>query len=454
MKMATDSARHRMPFGRVALIPLIMVSWCFSSGCASLTSPGAKPSTLARYLWNRSGETSAEPGYDQYAMAAAAAHPNVEQELAAARQEARPRATNPLENPSRTELLAQSEKARARDRSGSRTGRTDRTRTVDSGIRVTLGRPEGLQTINDQRPAPSEEALASVPVTNWKQAEASPRHPSPDLKPDPEPDRTNNVASARGSTSPSRPVPKEETPRSLLAEAQRRLNAVSSYQVVMNRAERVGGQIQTEEDVLLSIRRKPKAVRLEWTSGPSKGREVIYSAAINDRTMYVNMADSSLPIPRMSIPVDSPLALRNSRHPITEAGFETILGNLMKYANPETVDTARDGKLTYKGLQPPRGMTERCHLLERVTPKGETWQVYLDARTLMPVLVSAVQTRSGELIERYSYRDLKLNPADLTLAEAFDPDKRWGESKSWLSRLARAAASAPANASSGTATTR
>ena len=66
----------------------------------------------------------------------------------------------------------------------------------------------------------------------------------------------------------------------------------------------------------------------------------------------------------------------------------------------------------------------------------------------MPVVVTAVQTQTGELIERYIYRNLKLNPAELASAEAFDPDKRWGESKSLLSRLARAAAG-PADATSG-----
>ena len=93
---------------------------------------------------------------------------------------------------------------------------------------------------------------------------------------------------------------------------------MSTYQVKITRVERVGGQLQAEEEALLSIRRNPRAVRLEWVDGPSKGREVIYSSAVNDRMMYVNMGNSALPISRMSIPVDSPLALRNSRHPITK----------------------------------------------------------------------------------------------------------------------------------------
>jgi hypothetical protein len=222
--------------------------------------------------------------------------------------------------------------------------------------------------------------------------------------------------------------------------------------VNITRVERVGGQLQAEEDVLLSIRRNPRAVRLEWTSGQSKGREVIYSSALNDRTMYVNMANSSLPIPRMSIPVDSPLALRNSRHPITEAGFDTIIDNLVKYAEPKSA-RATEGRLVYKGIERPKGLSEPCHLLERVSPRGETWQVYLETQTLMPAVVLAFQSESGEVIERYTYRNLKHNPAELASAEAFDPNKRWGQSGGLLSRLARATG-APAGASSGSTTTR
>ena len=155
----------------------------------------------------------------------------------------------------------------------------------------------------------------------------------------------------------------------------------------------------------------------------------------------------------MSIPVDSPLALRNSRHPITEAGFDTILDNLFKFLEPKTAAVASDGKLTYKGIDRPGGLDQPCHLVERVTPKGETWQVYLDTRTLMPAMVSAVQTSSGELIERYIYRNLRPNPVELASNDAFDPDKRWGESKGWLSRIAHGGGT-PTDANSRQSTTR
>jgi len=241
--------------------------------------------------------------------------------------------------------------------------------------------------------------------------------------------------------------------KEILGKAREKLETMSTYQVNITRVERVGSQLQPEENAVLSIRRNPRAVRLEWPQGPSKGREVIYSAALNPKTMYVNMANSALPIPRMSIPVDSPMVLRSSRHPITEAGFDTIFEGLEKYGSADASGIKQDGKLAYKGVERPKGLDLPCHLVERTTPKGETWQVYLDTRTLMPAVAVAFQAKNGELIERYIYRDLRPNPAELASADAFDPDKRWGESKGLLSRLARAAAS-PADANSGQSATR
>ena len=221
-------------------------------------------------------------------------------------------------------------------------------------------------------------------------------------------------------------------------EAKRRLEAMSTYQVNITRSERVGSQLQPEEAVLLSVRRNPKAVRLEWPTGTSKGREVIYSTAINDKSMFVNMANSALPIPRMTIPIDSVLAMRNSRHTIAEAGFDTIFNNLHGQLVPAG-ETPPGGKLVYKGLQKPKEIDQTCHLIQRRTPTKELWQVYLDTKTLMPVVVTAHQ-EDGELLECYTYTGLQQNPEQLASADAFDPDKRWGEAKGGLfSRIAKAA---------------
>ena len=120
----------------------------------------------------------------------------------------------------------------------------------------------------------------------------------------------------------------------------------------------------------LSIRRDPKAVRLEWASGPSKGREVIYSSALDPRMIFVHMPSTAIPLPVMKIPVDSPLVMRNSRHAITEAGLDTIVENLRKSERGGDATPAHRRGLSYKGTEKPAGLDRTCHHFVRLTAIG------------------------------------------------------------------------------------
>ena len=109
------------------------------------------------------------------------------------------------------------------------------------------------------------------------------------------------------------------------------------------------------------------------------------------------------------------------------------------------------GTLEYKGLEPPPGSNRPAHHFVRCARNGETWNVYFDARSMMPTVVQAVDSQ-GTLVERYLYQAVRDNPAELASAGAFEPEKRWGESKNLLSRIARAAAGTnlPSNSDSTT----
>ena len=154
----------------------------------------------------------------------------------------------------------------------------------------------------------------------------------------------------------------------------------------------------------------------------------------------VNMADSKIPVPRLSLPPDSPLALHNSRHPITEAGFDTILRNLQKTIDENKAGDRSHGRIVYTGLEQPQPLDHPCHKIVRVTANGETWQVFLDPESKLPAMVQATAA-NGDLLERYLFRAVEPNPAALAVADAFDPNRRWGEPKGLLHRLARATAS-------------
>ena len=215
------------------------------------------------------------------------------------------------------------------------------------------------------------------------------------------------------------------------------LAKVRDYQVAMNRQEKVGDELGEAEDVLLSVRREPRAVRLEWLDGSHKGREVIYAAGSNGGLVHINMADSKIPLPRMTFPPDSPLVLSKSRHPIQEAGLDSILEKL-----ETSVRASRDGdRVTHEGIVTPPEVGQPCHKLTRVTPQGQSWIIYLEADSCVPRFVQE-QDGNGGLLERYAFGPMQADPPSLAEASAFDPDGRWGAPRGFFGRMATGGASA------------
>ena len=177
----------------------------------------------------------------------------------------------------------------------------------------------------------------------------------------------------------------------------------------------------------MSVRRAPKAVRLTWADGPHKGREVLYRVDEPGGMMHVNMADSKLPIPRLTLPVDSPMVMKNSRHPISEAGLDPIVNSLEL--------SARAGSLADLGMQTPPQLDRPHRGVLRRTAEGEVWRAYFDPTTHLPALVEC-QAANGDLLESYRFRDVRPDPVELAAADAFDPDARWGAPRSLFGRVA------------------
>ncbi len=222
--------------------------------------------------------------------------------------------------------------------------------------------------------------------------------------------------------------------RTLVDASRKNLSAIGNYEVQVTRQERVGNLLQPEENVVFSIRRVPRAVRLQWREGENKGREVIYAEGENSDQMHINQPSAL--VPRISLPIDSPLVLRSSRHPITEAGFDPLIDRLDESLRlHENRDPGAD-QMRYEGLQTSGEIGQPCHKIVRVTPQGETWIVLLDSKTLLPTLVQA-KAADGSLLERYLFRAVRTNVPELAMADAFNPDARWGAPKGLFGRLAR-----------------
>ena len=218
----------------------------------------------------------------------------------------------------------------------------------------------------------------------------------------------------------------DRQPSDIVAEARQALETLSTYEVSIRRQERVGNTLQPEEDVLLAIRRSPRAVRLSWPSGTNQGREVLYRADEPGAQLHIKMANPALP--RLSLNPESPLVMKNSRHPITEAGFDSLVEGLE--------NSVRLNAVNYAGVETPDGLDHPAHCLTRTTPSGEKWRVYLDTTSHLPSLVLAVDAQ-GNLVERYVFTNVKVNPPELVSNDAFDTNTRWGAPKGLFGRLAR-----------------
>ena len=107
-----------------------------------------------------------------------------------------------------------------------------------------------------------------------------------------------------------------------------------------------------------------------------------------------------------------------------------------------------DGSTTsYGGVETPAALGRPCHKIERHNAAGETWLTYLDTRTALPAMVQGTSA-SGELLERYLFRDVKPDVAELASVDAFDPSKRWSSvpGSGLLGRLARSTGDAKTTA--------
>ncbi len=276
-------------------------------------------------------------------------------------------------------------------------------------------------------PTRASDDLSAPPVQLRVSAEAGSRGQEVDATRRGVPDGARSLESAE--TSSRRPADRVQAGR-LVSEARASLDRLSTYQVAMRRQERVNGNLLPEEDVILSVRRDPLAIRLTWPEGPHKGREVLYRADEPGGRLHVNMADSALPVPRLSLAPDSPMVMKNSRHPLTEAGFDPVVRAL-----EETRKVQGPTGLVYEGLRKVEPFDRPHHSLVRTTSSGETTRVFLDAVTHLPAQI-ITESAAGELLERYTFRDLRSNLPELANSDAFDPDTRWGPPRGLFGRLA------------------
>jgi hypothetical protein len=205
----------------------------------------------------------------------------------------------------------------------------------------------------------------------------------------------------------------------LIAEARASFGRVHDYMGTLVKQERVGGQLQPEQFINLRVRQQPFSVYLKWQSPKQfDGQEVSYVAGKNNNKMRAKAAGLAGAVGFLSMEPTDPRAMKQSRHAMTESGIGHLIdtiarGNEIERRLPTSQVQSRFAEYAFQ--QRPCTRMETVHLVNNGQFYCYRSVVYFDKGLKLPVRFEAYDwpvqggVADGELLECYSYIDLKFN---------------------------------------------
>ncbi len=205
------------------------------------------------------------------------------------------------------------------------------------------------------------------------------------------------------------------------------LETVPSYTATMKKQERIDDKLLPEQILAIKVRNHPFAFYGKFEA-PKKGKEVVYAEGHNENHVIAHNGDwTRRLIPRLAVPPQSPLALKDSRHPVTEAGLHYLTRKLFGFRKLDLEDPDAGSILDWSEGPDGRLWPRSIHTHPHPSPTRPfaRIEVLYDPVTLIPRQVMnfdwPANGQGGDLLlaERYLYLDLDLN-AVLTDRD-FDP---------------------------------
>ncbi len=194
-----------------------------------------------------------------------------------------------------------------------------------------------------------------------------------------------------------------------LSQAERTLTNLDNYTAIFHRVERVENELIPEEVTSLKFKR-PFKVYMKWLT-PSKGQETLYVEGVNHNKIRAHGGGIARII-TVNLDPAGAKAMKNSRHPITEAGLQNLVRiialNVRRALKEKELVSKDNGEKTVYG--------RKTRELEGTLSKDRTKGYYcyrciidVDMETGMP-LKTQIFDWDNRLIECYGYEELSLNP--------------------------------------------
>lgn len=184
---------------------------------------------------------------------------------------------------------------------------------------------------------------------------------------------------------------------------------VNDYTCTFVKQERVQGRLLDRQTMAMSVRAEPFSVYLRFL-GPESvaGQEACYVASRHPGQMRVKPAGWKAALGFVTLDLDDPRAMKHNRHTLADAGIGSLIEKIARNYS-EVIDA--DQRPTLRLADCVLGQTCCTRVEIRPAPQSNserTSVVYFDHQSKLPIRFEAY-TGSGELLEEYTYLDLKTN---------------------------------------------
>jgi hypothetical protein len=210
-----------------------------------------------------------------------------------------------------------------------------------------------------------------------------------------------------------------DQPLAMILEARKSYAAVKDYTCTLLSQENIRGVLQEQNVMQFKMRTQPFSVYMRWLAPKkSQGQEVCFVLGKNDNKMRVHstaLGQGKL-LGFVSVAPNDPRVMEHSRHTIYEAGMGNLIEETVKHWDLER----KAGKSKVQVAEY-KYDNRRCFRIENVrTERVQGFYcyrsvIYLEADTKLPIRNEnydwprAGGPADGELLEMFSYTDLRLN---------------------------------------------
>jgi len=201
----------------------------------------------------------------------------------------------------------------------------------------------------------------------------------------------------------------------LLQQSYSIVEQLRDYEATLIKQELINGRIISQR-IRLRLKEKPFSIYLQYEE-PHAGREVLFVLGQNDNQLLVHdAAGITALVGTISLAVDSPQAMAENRHMITEMGMKKMLELLIAQWELESKYGECDVKF-YPGAK--MGNAE-CEVIECSHPRPRKQfpfhmtRIFLEKQSRLPIRIENYgfppqPNQPAPLVEEYTYVNVKTN---------------------------------------------